>query len=184
MSLENKTIGIVFIGNFLIKDNFEYELEKLKVKYKTNIIPIIEECNFNIDKILKLTKNKPIFYDKGIICKNNIKNFDFLILVACSSNIILKIANQKYNNNIMKLIKICRLKKIPIIIGINIERFNYISLMNIEKIYNKKNYFFIPFKIANPITKPNKLSFDPNFLSKTVNLASNGIQIEPKINFL
>ena len=54
---------------------------------------------------MKITKNEPIFYDKGIILEKNIKNFDFLILVGCGDNIISKISNQKFDNNILKLIK-------------------------------------------------------------------------------
>lgn len=186
MSLENKTIGIVFIGNFVIKENLKYELIKLKTNYNINIIPIIKryKTNINIDQIMKITKNEPIFYDKGIILEKNIKNFDFLILVGCGDNIISKISNQKFDNNILKLIKYSKLKHIPIIIGINIKKFNYISLMNIENLYKSKICFFIPFKITNPITKPDKISFDPGLLSKTISFASNGIQIKPILNFL
>lgn len=186
MSLENKTIGIVFIGNFIVKENLKYELVKLKTNYNINIIPIIKRCksDININQISKITKNEPIFYDKGIILRETIKSFDFLILVGCGDDIISKIANQKFDNNILKLIKYSKLKRIPLIIGINIKKFNYLSLMNIENLYKNKICFFIPFKIVNPITKPDKISFDPTLLLKTISFASNSVQIKPILNFL
>ena len=186
MSIENKTIGIVFVGNFIMKENLKYELIKLKTNYKADIIPIIKryKTNINIDQITKITKNEPVFYDKGIILEKTIKSFDFLILVGCGDDIISKIANQKFDNNILKLIKYSQLKQIPIIIGINIKKFNYLSLMNIENLYKNKICFFIPFKIANPITKPDKISFDPGLFLKTISFASNSIQIKPILNFL
>ncbi len=185
MSLENKIIGIVFINDMEIKECFEYELIKIKSFYNIRLIPITKENYFNknIDKFTKITKNKPLFYNKGIILEKTIKKLDILILVGCGDNIINKLANRKFDNNILNIVKFSKLNKIPVVIGINIKNFNNLSLKNIKYLYNKKEYFFIPFKITNPITKPNKLSFDFNFFEKTISLASENIQIEPLIGF-
>lgn len=186
MSLENKIIGIVFINDPEIKDYFEYELTKLKSIYNVILVPILKEYYFNknIDKFSKIMKNKPLFYDKGIILENNIKKLDFLILVGCGDNIINKLSNKKFDNNILNIVKISKINKIPIIIGINIKNFNILSLKNLDSLYRRKEYYFIPFKITNPITNPNKLSFDSSLLVKTISLATKEIQIEPLISIL
>ena len=186
MSLENKTMGIVFIENYIIKEHFEYELIKLKVEYKTNLIPILKKdnTNSNIDKIIKITQNKPIYYDEGIILEKYAKSLDFLILVGCGDNIIYKIANQIYDNNILKLIRNAKEKNIPIILGINIKKFDYKSLRNIEILYKTKRYYFLPFKISNPITKPDCFTFDSTFLIKTLDFSLKNIQIKPILSFL
>ncbi len=186
MSLENKVIGIVFINDPEIKDGFKYELTKLKSMYKVKLMPILKEDYFNknIDIFSKITKNKPLFYNKGIILEKYIKNFDFLILVGCSGNTINKLVTRKFDNNILNIVKICMLNKIPVIVGINIKNFNNVDMKNLELLYKRKEYFFIPFKITNPITNPNKLSFDSSFFIKTISLAEEKNQIEPILNFL
>lgn len=186
MSLENKTIGIVFINDLEIKESFKYELTKLKSIHKVILTPILKDDYFNknIDIFSKITKNKPLFYNKGIILEKHIKNFDFLILVGCSATIINKLSSRKFDNNILSIVKICRVNKVPVIVGINIKNFNNVDMKNLELLYRKKEYFFIPFKITNPITNPNKLSFDSNLLIKTISLAEEKIQIEPMLSFL
>lgn len=190
MNLENKTIGILFISNLKIKDNLIYELKKLKSIKNVTLLPIMKSNNLdkNIDyeiKIIsKITKNEPFFYDKGIISKKTIKSLDILILVGCSNNIIYKLSINKFDNNILKIVKKCKIENKPIIIGINIKEFNFPCFKYIDKLYNKKGYYFIPFKIANPITKPDTLSFDSSFLIKTTSLALKDIHIKPIISFL
>ena len=181
MRLENKIIGIIFVNDPEIKEHFEYELRKIRLIYNVILIPIVKESYFNknIDKFSKITKNKPLFYNKGIILEKYIKNLDFLILVGCGDNIIDKLSNKKFDNNILKIIRICKINKIPIVIGANIKNFTNISLKNLENIYKQNNYFFIPFKITNPITNPDKLSFDFSLFSKTIILASENTQIKP-----
>lgn len=186
MSLENKIIGIVFIQDLEIKECFLNELIKLNSIYNVTLIPILKEKYFNknINQFSKITKNKPIFYNRDIIVKKSIKKFDFLILVGCSNNIISKLVNKKFNNNILNIIKICKINKTPIIIGVNIKNFSNISLKNLELLYGKNGYYFIPFKVTNPITAPNKLCFESTFLIKTLFSVKENIQIEPLISFL
>lgn len=50
---------------------------------------------------------------------------------------------------------------------------------NIGKLLNRKNYFFVPFKQDNPITKPRSIVFDFDYLIKTIELALEQKQISP-----
>lgn len=190
MNLENKTIGIVFINNLKIKDNLIYELKKLKAIKNVTIIPIMKldnlnnKLNYNIEVISKITENKPFFYNKSIIPKKIIKSFDILILVGCSGNVIYKLSINEFNSNILKMVKIHKIENKPVVIGINIKDSNFLFFKHIDKLYRKKGYYFIPFKIANPITKPNTWVFEPSFFMKTVSLSLKEIQIKPIISFL
>ena len=42
-----------------------------------------------------------------------------------------------------------------------------------------KNYYFVPFKQDNPITKPRSIVFDSSYVVKTLELALEHKQIEP-----
>ena len=50
---------------------------------------------------------------------------------------------------------------------------------NIGRLLNRNNYFFIPFKQDNPITKPRSLVFYPNYIKNTLEYALEGKQIQP-----
>ena len=50
---------------------------------------------------------------------------------------------------------------------------------NIGKLLNRKNYYFVPFKQDNPITKPRSIVFDSSYIIKTLEYALDGEQIEP-----
>ena len=50
---------------------------------------------------------------------------------------------------------------------------------NIGRLLNRKNYFFVPFRQDNPITKPRSLVFDPAYIKKTLEYALDNEQIQP-----
>ena len=50
---------------------------------------------------------------------------------------------------------------------------------NIGKLLNRRNYYFVPFRQDNPITKPRSIVFDENYLIKTIEFALEGDQISP-----
>ena len=50
---------------------------------------------------------------------------------------------------------------------------------NIGKLLNRRNYYVVPFKQDNPITKPRSIVFDPEYLIKTIKFALDGEQISP-----
>lgn len=53
------------------------------------------------------------------------------------------------------------------------------NAMNIGKLLNSKNIYFVPFRQDNPITKPNSLVFDKNYILETIKKALDKEQIEP-----
>ncbi len=53
------------------------------------------------------------------------------------------------------------------------------SAENIGKLLNRNNYFFVPFRQDNPITKPRSLVFDSNLIVKTLESALDKEQIQP-----
>jgi dipicolinate synthase subunit B len=53
------------------------------------------------------------------------------------------------------------------------------NAINIGKLLNMKNYYFVPFKQDNPITKPYSVVFDPEYIIKTLEYALEEKQIQP-----
>lgn len=50
---------------------------------------------------------------------------------------------------------------------------------NIGKLLNRTNYYFVPFRQDNPITKPRSIVFDPEYIIKTLEHALDKEQISP-----
>lgn len=67
----------------------------------------------------------------------------------------------------------------PVVIAISTNNGLSGNAMNIGKLLNMKNYYFVPFKQDNPITKPRSIVFDSSYVVKTLELALEHKQIEP-----
>lgn len=67
----------------------------------------------------------------------------------------------------------------PVVIAISTNDGLSGSAENIGKLLNRNNYFFVPFRQDNPITKPRSLVFDSSFIIKTLEEALDRKQIEP-----
>lgn len=50
---------------------------------------------------------------------------------------------------------------------------------NLGRLLNRKNYYFVPFRQDNPITKPRSIVFDSEYMIKTIEFALDGEQISP-----
>lgn len=67
----------------------------------------------------------------------------------------------------------------PIVLGISTNNGLSGAAENIGKLLNRKNYYFVPFRQDNPITKPRSLVFDITYLEKTIENAFEYKQISP-----
>ena len=67
----------------------------------------------------------------------------------------------------------------PIVLAISTNDGLSGSAENIGRLLNRKNYFFVPFKQDNPITKPRSLVADFSYLIPTIEMALEKEQIEP-----
>lgn len=67
----------------------------------------------------------------------------------------------------------------PIVIAISTNDGLSGSAENIGKLLNRNNFFFVPFRQDNPITKPRSLVFDPKYIIPTLEQALDMEQIQP-----
>ena len=50
---------------------------------------------------------------------------------------------------------------------------------NIGKLLNRNNYYFVPFRQDNPITKPRSVVFDSEYIIRTIKSALDREQVSP-----
>ncbi len=192
MNLENKKIGFAFTGSFCTFEKTIQEMQKLLKIKGVEIFPIMSSNAYNLDskfgnaktfikRIEELT-NKSIIHtitDAEPIGPK--KMFDILIIAPCSGNTIAKLSNDIIDTPVTMAVKSHLRNESPVVIAISTNNALSGAAENIGRLLNRKNYYFVPFKQDNPITKPNSVVFDPTYIQKTLEEALDRQQIQPII---
>ena len=189
MNLENVKIGFVLTGSFCTFNKVIPKIKELKNK-KADIIPIMSYNAYNLDtkfgkaedfiiEIENITEKKIIHTIQDAEPIGPKKLTDILIIAPCSGNTISKLANDIIDTPATMAAKSHLRNNRPIVIAASSNNALSGNAENIGKLLNRKNYYFVPFKQDNPITKPRSCVFDPEYIVKTLEYALDGIQISP-----
>ena len=189
MNVKDKNIGFCLTGSFCAFKNTILQMNEL-IKEEANVIPIMSYTAYKTDskygnakdyikEIEELTKKKIIHTPKDAeqICFKNIINI--LIIAPCTGNTLAKLSNTICDSPVLIATKLHLINNKPVVIGISTRDGLSTNAENIGRLLNKNNYFFVPFRQNNPITKPHSLGFDPNYIKKTLEYALDGEQIQP-----
>ncbi len=192
MTLENKKIGFAFTGSFCTFKKTIQEIEKLLKIDGIEIYPIMSFNSYNLDS--KFGNAKTFIKEIESLTNNSIihtipdaepigpkKMFDILIVAPCSGNTIAKLSNDIIDTPVTMAVKSHLRNEKPVVIAISTNNALSGAAENIGRLLNRKNYYFVPFKQDNPITKPNSVVFDPTYIRKTLEEALDNHQIQPII---
>ncbi len=190
MKLEGKRIGFAFTGSFCTFKAVLEELKKIK-KENADIIPIMSFNSYNLDtkfgtaqeyiaQINEITGEKQIIHTIQEAEPIGPKKLtDIMVIAPCSGNTIAKLANGITDTPVLMATKSHLRNNNPVVLAISTNDGLSGSAENIGKLLNRKNYFFVPFKQDNPITKPRSLVADFKYLIPTIENALDKEQIEP-----
>ena len=102
-----------------------------------------------------------------------------MIIAPCSGNTMAKLACDIIDTPAVMAAKSHLRNNLPLVIAPSTNNGLSGNAENIGKLLNRKNYYFVPFKQDNPITKPRSIVFDPEYIIKTIEYALEGEQISP-----
>lgn len=189
MNLKNINIGFAITGAFYSFENIIPILKQLR-KEEANIIPVMSKNSYKINK--NLGKSNEFVERIENVTNNRIINtieeaekigrkrlIDILVVVPCTGNTLGKISNGIYDGPITVAVKSHLKNSNPIVIGIATNDGLSGSAENIGRLLNRANYYFVPFKQDNPITKPRSIIFDKAYVIKTIKCALQKEQIQP-----
>ena len=190
MKLNNKKIGFALTGSFCTFQKTIIELEKIKQIENTDITPIMSFNSYNLDtkfgkahdfinKIENLTNHKIINSIQAAEPIGPKKMFDILIVAPCSGNTMSKLACDIIDTPATMAAKSHLRNNRPLVIALSTNNGLSGNAENIGKLLNRKNYYFVPFRQDNPITKPRSIVFDAEYIIKTIEYALEGEQISP-----
>ena len=191
MELKDKNIGYALTGSFCTFKSTIKVMKKL-CDIGANVFPIMSFNSYNLDtkfgkaeefrkEIEEITKNEIIHTIQDAEPIGPKKMFDVLIVAPCSGNTIAKLANDIIDTPATMAVKSHLRNDRPVVIGISTNNALSGAAENIGKLLNRKNYYFVPFKQDNPITKPRSIVCDFSYITKTLEYALDREQIGPII---
>ena len=189
MEVTGKRIGFVLTGSFC---TFSKVLPKMKelIKKGAEIIPIMSFNSYNldtkfgkakdfIDEIEEMTSKKIIHTIQDAEPIGPKKMTDIMVIAPCSGNTMAKLACDIIDTPATMSAKSHLRNNNPLVIAPSTNNGLSGNAENIGKLLNRKNYYFVPFKQDNPITKPRSIVFDAEYIIKTIEYALEGEQISP-----
>lgn len=189
MDLKGKKIGFVLTGSFCTFQKVIPKIKELK-KLEAEIIPIMSYNSYNLDtkfgkaknfieEIEDITGNKIIHTIQGAEPIGPKKMTDIMIIAPCSGNTMAKLACDIIDTPAVMAAKSHLRNERPLVIAPSTNNGLSGNAENIGKLLNRRNYYFVPFRQDNPITKPRSIVFDAEYIIKTIEFALNGEQINP-----
>lgn len=183
------TAGYALCGSFCTIADSVKQIETL-TNSNIKVIPIMSEVVYNTDnrfnkadelreKVKKITGNEIIHTITGAEPIGPKKMLDVLIVSPCTGNTLAKIANGITDSSVTMAVKAHLRNNRPVILAIATNDALGGSAVNIGKLLNTKNIYFVPFGQDDPIGKNNSLISDFNKTLETVFAALNGEQIQP-----
>ena len=189
MNLEGIKIGFVLTGSFCTLKKTIPEIKKL-VQNGAEIIPIMSFNAYNsdtkfgkakdfIEEIENITGKKIIHTIQDAEPIGPKKMTDIMIIAPATGNTIAKLANDIIDTPATMAAKSHLRNNNPLVIAVSTNNALSGNAENIGKLLNRKNYYFVPVRQDNPITKPRSIVFDSNYIEKTIEYALQGEQIQP-----
>ena len=189
MTLEGKKIGYVFTGSFC---TFRKSIEQMKEIKKQNaiIIPVMSYNSYTLDtkfgeakdfieEIEKITENKIIHTIQGAEPIGAKHLTDIMIIAPASGNTMAKLANDIIDTPATMAAKSHLRNENPLVIAPSTNNGLSGNAINIGKLLNMRNYYFVPFKQDNPISKPRSIVYDSKYIIPALEHALEGKQVQP-----
>ena len=188
MEVKGKKIGFVLTGSFCTFSKVIPKIKELK-ELGADIIPIMSDNSYRLDtkfgnakdiikQIEEITGKKIIhtIQDAEPIGPKHLT--DIMIVAPASGNTMAKLAVDIIDNPAVMAVKSHLRNNLPVIIAPSTNNGLGAAAVNIGTLLNRKNYYFVPFRQDNPITKPRSVVFDSDYIVRTVENALDGKQIE------
>ena len=185
----NETIGVAMCGSFCTFSKVIPQMKELiNAGYKVK--PIMSEIAYSTDtrfgtaldfrrEIEEICGEKIISEIKDAEPIGPKKLLDIMLIVPCTGNTIGKLANGIFDSCVTLAAKAHLRNNRPLVIGVSTNDALGTSAVNIGRLLNNKNIFFIPMRQDDCINKPNSIVADFEMTVQTVDNAICGNQLQP-----
>ena len=189
MEIKGKKIGFILTGSFC---TFSKTIPKIKelVNKGADVIPIMSFNSYNLDtkfgkaedfrnEIEEITGKEIIHTIMDAEPIGPKRMTDIMVVAPASGNTMAKLAHDIIDTPATMAVKSHLRNNLPVVIAPSTNNALSGNAENIGKLLNRRNYYFVPFRQDNPITKPRSIVFDFEYLIKTIEYALDNEQIQP-----
>lgn len=192
MNLEGKTIGFGLTGSHC---TYEEVLPQIKVLKEAGarVIPIVTHTVKSTDtkfgqaedwlrQIKELSGEEEVI--DSIVKAEPLgpsKLLDLMVIAPMTGNTTARLANAITDSPVLMAAKATLRNKRPLVLAISTNDGLGLNAMNIAKLLNTKNIYFVPFGQDNPQGKENSLVARMELIKETCKLALEGKQLQPVI---
>lgn len=191
MKLSGCNIGFAITGSFCTFDKIVSQIKILKDE-NANVIPIFSYNAYNLDtrfakanefvkQITEITGNDPINTIQKAEPIGPGKLFDIMVIAPCTGNTAAKLCSGITDTPVLMSAKAHMRNNRPVVISISTNDALGINFQNIGKLMVMKNIYFVPFGQDDYVKKPNSMISYVNKIKETLEVAMDGLQIQPVI---
>ena len=189
IDLSGKTIGCAMTGSFCTFREVFAAWEKLK-ETGADLMPIMSFNACSIDNRFYSAQDAVDIFE-GICGKKIVKTIaqaepigpkkllDLLVVAPATGNTIAKIAAGITDTPVALAVKSHLRNGRPVVIAVSTNDALAHSAINIGKLTNTKNIFFVPLSQDDPVNKPTSVVAKFEMLPETADLALKNCQIQP-----
>ncbi|MCL2620753.1 MAG: dipicolinate synthase subunit B [Defluviitaleaceae bacterium] len=109
------------------------------------------------------------------------KPMDIMVIAPATGNTIAKLANGIWDTAVLTAAKATLRNNRPVLLALFSNDSLSINGVNIMKLYNTKNIYFVPFGQDDPFKKPTSMTADLSKLTESILCALEGNQVQPSI---
>ena len=191
MTLEGKKIGFGITSSFCTVMEILQPLKMLK-DLGADIYPVVSAEVFNngsrlhdrdllLSELRQISGRKEISTIAGAETFGPLNQMDIMVIAPATGNTIAKLANGISDGAVLLASKATLRNGKPVLLALFSNDALGMNGVNIMKLYNTKNIFFVPFGQDDPIKKPTSMTADLSLLHESVICALKGVQIQPSI---
>lgn len=191
MDISEIRIGFALTGSYCTFDKVLPEIESL-VSKGADVTAILSEnasktdtrfikADELIEQLTEITGKRPIMSIPEAEPIGPKKLFDCVVVAPCTGNTLAKLANAITDTTVLMACKAHMRNSRPVVIGVSTNDGLGMNAVNLGRLLNMKNIYFVPFAQDDPLAKPRSIVSKMELIEATVTEALNGRQLQPII---
>ncbi len=181
-------IGFALCGSFCTYSIAFPAMEALSKNHE--VIPIFSEAAASVDtrfgtaeahlrRAAEICGRQPLTTLAQVEPIGPKKLLDVLVIAPCTGNTLAKLAHGIADGPVPMAAKSHLRNGRPVVLAVSTNDGLAGAAENIGRLLNRRNFYFVPFGQDDPIQKPSSLVADLSQLGAAVELAAQGIQLQP-----